>query len=239
MHEISQTKCNKMNLIKLFLAWASLLVFTSLSAQENPLWMRYPAISPDGKTIAFCYKGDIFLVDAEGGRATQLTTHTAYDYHPVWSPDSKTIAFTSGRDGGMDLYTVPVTGGTPTRLTTFSGKAVPTTFTPDGKNVIFNASILPDKDFGQFPSSTAQVYSVPVEGGRPELLLTFSAFDICYTKDGNKILYHDMKGYEDEWRKHHTSSVCRDIWSYDFKTKEYKNLTDKQVEDRNPVGCRR
>ena len=235
MHEISQTKCNKMNLIKLFLAWASLLVFTSLSAQENPLWMRYPAISPDGKTIAFCYKGDIFLVDAEGGRATQLTTHTAYDYHPVWSPDSKTIAFTSGRDGGMDLYTVPVTGGTPTRLTTFSGKAVPTTFTPDGKNVIFNASILPDKDFGQFPSSTAQVYSVPVEGGRHELLLTFSAFDICYTKDGNKILYHDMKGYEDEWRKHHTSSVCRDIWSYDFKTKEYKNLTDKQVEDRNPV----
>lgn len=87
-------------------------LFSGLSAQENPLWMRYPAISPDGKTIAFCYKGDIFLVSSEGGRATQLTTHPAYDSRPVWSPDGKTIAFTSARDEGLNLYTVPVSGGT-------------------------------------------------------------------------------------------------------------------------------
>ena len=107
------------------------------------MWTRYPSISPDGKTIAFCYKGDIFTVPVEGGKATQLTTHPAYDYHPVWSPDSKTIAFCSGRDGGMDLYTLPVTGGTPTRLTTFSGSAIPDCFTPDGKHILFRANILP------------------------------------------------------------------------------------------------
>ena len=73
----------------------------------------------------------------------------------------------------MDLYTVPVTGGTPTRLTTFSGKAVPTCFTPDGKHILFNASILPEKEFDRFPTA-GQLYSVKVEGGRPELVLSFN-----------------------------------------------------------------
>lgn len=223
-----------MNLIKIIFAGFFALFFSSLMAQENPLWMRYPAISPDGKNIAFCYKGDIFLVNSEGGKATQLTTHPAYDSYPVWSPDSKTIAFTSGRDGGLDLFTVPVTGGTPTRLTNFTGSAIPECFTPDGKKILFRSSILPDKAYGQFPSG-GQIYSIPVTGGRPEQFLTFDAYSIGFTKDGNKILYHDKKGYEDEWRKHHTSSVCRDIWLHDLKTGEFTNLTNKQVEDRYPV----
>ena len=223
-----------MNLIKIFFAGVFALMFSSLVAQENPLWMRNPAISPDGKTIAFCYKGDIFLVNTEGGRATQLTTHPAYDSYPVWSPDSKTIAFTSGRDGGLDLYTVPVTGGTPMRLTTYTGSAIPECFTPDGKKILFRSSILPDKAYGQFPSG-GQIYSIPVTGGRPEQFLTFDAYNINFTKDGNKIIYHDKKGYEDEWRKHHTSSVCRDIWAYNLQNGEFTNLTNKQVEDRYPV----
>ena len=42
-------------------------------AQDNPLWMRHPAISPDGKTIAFSYQGDIFTVPSNGGTAKQIT----------------------------------------------------------------------------------------------------------------------------------------------------------------------
>lgn len=223
-----------MNFIRIVLAGVMLLLFSSLMAQQNPLWMRYPAISPDGKTIAFCYKGDIFLVNSEGGKATQLTTHAAYDTHPIWSPDSKTIAFASTRDGGMDLYTVAVTGGTPTRLTTFTGSAIPDCFTPDGKNILYRSAVTPDKNYGQFPNG-AQVYSIPVNGGRPEQFLTFEAYNICFNKSGDKIFYHDKKGYEDEWRKHHTSSVCRDIWMYDLKNGNFTNLTNKQVEDRYPV----
>ena len=45
---------------------AMLFAATAAIAQNNPLWMRYPAISPDGKKIAFAYKGDIFCVDANG-----------------------------------------------------------------------------------------------------------------------------------------------------------------------------
>lgn len=223
-----------MNLIKFLFTGIFWLMFCSLTAQENPLWMRYPVISPDGKTIAFCYKGDIFTVSSSGGQAFQLTTHPAYDYHPIWSPDSKTIAFSSTREGCMDLYTVPVSGGTPTQLTSFSGGAVPDCFTPDGTHILYRSNIMPDEHYGQFPQS-GQVYSIPVRGGRPEPFLSFDAYNICFNPAGDRIYYHDRKGYEDEWRKHHKSSVCRDIWVHDLKTDRFTNLTDQQVEDRNPV----
>ena len=93
------------------LALASGIGFAS--AQEAPLWLRYPAISPDGKTVAFGYKGDIYRVDAAGGVAVPLTIHEAHDMMPVWSRDGKTIAFASDRHGNFDVYTMPATGGTP------------------------------------------------------------------------------------------------------------------------------
>ena len=223
-----------MNLIKVILTGICALLFSGLTAQENPLWLRYPSISPDGKTIAFCYKGDIFLVGSEGGKATQLTTHSAYDSHPVWSPDGKTIAFASTRDGGRDLFTVPVTGGTPKRLTTFSGTAIPECYTPDGEHILYRSSMMPDQAYGHYPSQ-GQVYSVSVNGGRPEQFLTFDAYNIRFNKAGDKIVYHDRKGYEDEWRKHHKSSICRDIWVHDLKSGSFTNLTHGQVEDRYPV----
>jgi Tol biopolymer transport system component len=82
-------------------------------AQTTPLWMRYPAISPDGKTIVFGYKGDIYRVDAAGGTAVPLTIHEAQDMMPVWSHDGKSIAFASDRYGNFDVFVMPATGGTP------------------------------------------------------------------------------------------------------------------------------
>ena len=101
------------------------LASVAVGAQENPLWMRYPAISPVGKLIAFAYKGDIFTVDSNGGQARQLTTNPAYDYMPVWSPDGSQIAFASNREGSFDVYVVEAKGGTPRRLTTNSSKELP------------------------------------------------------------------------------------------------------------------
>ena len=82
-----------------------LIAFAAISASaENVSWLRYPSISPDGKTVAFSYKGDLYLVGSDGGEARQLTSNPAYDYSPIWSPDGKTIAFASDRYGNFDIY---------------------------------------------------------------------------------------------------------------------------------------
>ena len=59
------------------------VLWAAAASAENVSWLRYPAISPDGKTIAFSYKGDVYVVDSQGGEAEQITTHSAYDYAPV------------------------------------------------------------------------------------------------------------------------------------------------------------
>ncbi|MBC7903777.1 MAG: PD40 domain-containing protein, partial [Gemmatimonadaceae bacterium] len=124
--------------MKKFITSSGLLFLTLIAfGQSNPLWLRYPAISPDGKTIVFCYKGDIYKVPSSGGDAVPLTLHEAYDVMPVWSHDGKQIAFASDRYGNADVYVMPATGGEAKRLTFHSSNDIPYDFTPDNKNVLF------------------------------------------------------------------------------------------------------
>lgn len=211
--------------------------FITAGAQNNPLWMRYPAISPDGKEIAFSYQGDIYKVSSNGGQAVRLTTNPAYDSKPVWSPDGKTIAFQSDRNfGSKDIYVMSATGGAAKRITTHSGGETPYTFTRDGKKVIFSAHIQDLVTSAMFPrTGFTELYQVSLDGGRPEMILPTPALNICLNKKGDKFVYQDLKGFENVWRKHHTSSVTRDIYLYDIKTDTHSPIVTWQGEDTDPV----
>jgi Tol biopolymer transport system component/C-terminal processing protease CtpA/Prc len=219
---------------KAVLLAAALSLSTAASAQEAS-WLRYPSISPDGKTIAFTYRGDIYTVPSTGGEARALTLHEAHDVMPVWSRDGKTIAFASDRHGNFDVFVIPSEGGTATRLTFHSAGEMPYTFTPDGKSVLFGAARQDDATHRQYPTgSQPEVYSVPVTGGRVQQFWTVPAEYLTFSKDGKSILYHDKKGGENEWRKHHVSSIARDIWLYDADKNEHRQLTQWGAENRNP-----
>lgn len=214
----------------------SSLNLSILLAQDAPLWLRTPSISPDGKTIVFSYKGDLYKVPTEGGQAYPLTLHTAHDYMPVWSKDGKHIAFSSNRYGNFDVFIIPAQGGEAKRLTYYSASDFPTTFTADNKNVIFTSSRLDNHKNMMFPSGAlSEVYSVPSNGGRVKQVLTIPAEEITFNNKGDVMVFQDKKGYESSQRKHHTSSVTRDIWTYNTKTKKFNQIVDFKGEDRNPV----
>lgn len=194
------------------LAFVSISLFAGAKDSDAPLWMRNASISPDGSTIVFTYKGNIFTVPVTGGRALQITSNTSYDTKPVWSPDGKKIAFASNRLGSSDIFIVEANGGEPVRITTHSANETPIVFR-DNKTILYTANIMPSAESMQFPSGTySQVYAVDIEGGRPVMFSSLPMEDISFSPDGKSFLYHDKKGYEDPWRKHHTSSVTRDIW---------------------------
>lgn len=222
------------------LLFTTLLLAGSISqalAQDNPLWMRYPAISPDGKTIAFGYKGDIYRVDAGGGIAVPLTIHEAHDMMPVWSRDGKTIAFASDRHGNFDVFSMPATGGTPMRLTHHSAPDFPYDFSPDNRQVIFgSARNIPEKNIRFYsPRLFMNLYSVSVAGGRNILISSAGMENAHYNSKGTQIVFQDRKGYEDAWRKHHNSSVTRDIWVMETASNSFRKISGYEGEDREPV----
>ena len=229
---------------RIILTISALLFMAAVSgAQDSPLWLRKNAISPDGEQIAFTYKGNIYVVDTDGGHARQITTNPAYDTDPMWSPDGGSIIFASYRNKSKDIYSVPVEGGAPTRLTSHPGNETPMTVLENG-NIIFSANIQQDAQYGDFPGGT-QVYMVGKEGGRPEMVSALQISNMSVRADGT-VLYEDYKGYEDPLRKHHTSSVTRDIWMYQpsadktggFRIDEngtFKKVSTFNGEDRNPV----
>ncbi len=224
-------------MFKRLTAFAALFISLGSMAQNNPLWLRYPAISPDGKTILFGYKGDIYKVASSGGEAYPLTLHEAQDQMPVWSRDGKWVAFASDRFGNFDVYVMPSQGGEAKRLTYHSAPDLPYDFSPDGKQVLFGTNRNDVYTSARFPQRGlfVKLYQVPVTGGRSVMVNSAGTEFAKYNAKGDKILFQDRKGYEDAHRKRHTSSVTRDIWIYDTKKDDYVQVSAFDGEDREPV----
>ncbi|MCB9193693.1 MAG: PD40 domain-containing protein [Flavobacteriales bacterium] len=214
----------------------SLLASLGISAQDAPLWLRDAAVSPDGTTIIFRYKGDLWSVAADGGQARLLTTNEAFDHAPVWSHDGGSLAFASDRSGNDDVYVMPSSGGEARRLTFNSGWDEPSDFTRDGSAILFRSVRTPNAANMVFPAAgLGELFTVPSAGGATERIVGVGAERARYSPDGRAIVFHDLKGYENEYRKHQTSSVARDLWIFDTTKGTYGKLTRDAGEDRDPV----
>ncbi|MBQ7750764.1 MAG: PD40 domain-containing protein [Bacteroidales bacterium] len=224
---------------KVILAAVAAFVTILSLANETPRWLRQSSISPDGKTVAFVYQGDIWLVPSEGGEAVQLTTNPSHDTEPLWSPDGKYVVFASYREGQKDIWAVSADGGRPRRLTDYGGDETPYAVSSNGK-VIYRAYYQELASSSAFPGAS-NIYSIDLNGALnaapgklpvPERIAPVKTFSADINADG-VILYEDYVSPEDPYRKHHTSSAAHNIWK--IQNGVYTKLTSFIGEDKSPV----
>ena len=95
-----------------------------------------PAVSPDGRTVAFVAMGDLWLLPVGGGTPVQATDDPAAEIDPAWSPDGSQIAFSSDRGGRMDLWIHDLRTHDERRLTDLGG-VTGAAWSPDGNHLAF------------------------------------------------------------------------------------------------------
>ena len=92
----------------------ALFLLPRASLGQEPIQLATdPTLSPDGATLAFAWRGDLWAVSAEGGTANRLTTDPGRDSQPHFSTDGSRLAFVSDRSGSPQLYVISAAGGAP------------------------------------------------------------------------------------------------------------------------------
>ncbi|HIE98931.1 MAG TPA: hypothetical protein EYQ63_18510, partial [Fuerstia sp.] len=102
--------------IRLLMLGLWLSAATVLGADRVQL-VTDPNLSPDGKTLLFVHREDIWRVATAGGEAKRVTSHSSADSEPHYSPDGKRIAFVSDRSGSRQVYALNDGDTTPQQLT--------------------------------------------------------------------------------------------------------------------------
>jgi Tol biopolymer transport system component/C-terminal processing protease CtpA/Prc len=172
--------------------------------QEGKSYFRTPALSPDGRLLAFVYASDIWLVDSTGGNAERLTVHPAPNLHPRFAPDGSHMAFTSMRTGSGDVYMLPLGSGEVQRLTYHGRFCSVQDWSIDGRSVYFTC----DRE-----QQDQALYRVAVEGGTPVLLYAEPYEHLAHamvSPDGDSILFNVV--HNRWWRRGPNPFAPCDIW---------------------------
>jgi tricorn protease len=185
--------------------------------------IRYPDYH-DG-ALAFCYLGEIWLLEKGKEDPRPLTAHEASDVYPKFSPDGKWIAFSSSRSGNYDVYVIPANGGKPKRLTRHSAADYVVTWTPDSKYVVFRSSR--DREY------RSSLYKVSLEAELPEKMPCGTAYNASFSPSGRFIALN--RHYPSYDRRGYRGSNNADVWLFDSQEGKFNRLTDFDGHDGSPM----
>ncbi len=168
-----------------------------------------PAISPDGREIAFVSGGDIWTVAAAGGEAHLLVTHSATESRPLYSPDGTKLAFVSTQTGAGNIYVLTLATGELSRLTYSDRPDSLDGWSHDGKWIYFTSSV--NDVAGQ-----GDIFRVSSSGGTPlevshERYL--GEFESAPSPDGQTIaLMAKGLSFSQWWRNGHAHIDETEVW---------------------------
>ena len=197
----------------------------TLPNQRSVTAPRMPALSPDGSRISFVYRGDVWIADSSGGRATPLTRNVEMDAYPQFSPDGNWISFSSMRTGNWDIFVVPAIGGTPLRMTWHSGSDVSYGWSPDGKSLLFTSR----RETGDSEMLALDVRSLRLH----KLAQDFNGMSMPnFAPDGGSVLYGHFDSFPWTRPRYHGSAATQ-IALLDVKTGRSRYITDDQKQHLN------
>ncbi len=187
----------------------TLLAGKSVVGQTALPSLSEPAISPDGKEIAFASGGDIWTVSAAGGEAHLLVTNPATESRPMYSPDGTRLAFVSTRTGAGNIYVLTLASGELMRLTYSDRPDSLDGWSHDGKWIYFTSAV--NDVAGQ-----GDIFRVSSGGGTPlevshERYL--GEFESAPSPDGQTIaLMAKGISFSQWWRNGHAHIDETEVW---------------------------
>jgi len=189
-----------------------------------------PKISPDGKWIAFSgeYSGSrqIFIIPSEGGEPRQLTYYNdagelpprgGFDHIPLdWTSDSKQVLFRANRTPYENrkgkYYLVSIDGGMEKALQIPQGEFG--TFSPDQKKIVYNPKNRSFRTWKRYKGGLAQdIWIYDLINDTSEQITTFLG------TDQQPVWYKDKIYFLSD------RDLILNFWSYDLKTKDFKQIT--------------
>jgi tricorn protease len=216
----------------------SFVLITLSFGEEETRLLRFPAVY--GDQVVFTYAGDLYTVKTAGGVARKLTNHNGFEMFPRFSPDGSNIAFTAQYDGNTEVYLIPAEGGVPKRITytanlgrdDVSDRMGPNNLVMgwkhDNKHIVFRSRMREPNSFN------GQLYVTCVEGGlHKQLPLPRGGF-CSFSPDDSKLAYNRIFREFRTWKRYR-GGMADDVWIYDFKSKQIRNITKNPAQDIIPM----
>lgn len=208
---------------KLALTLLALGISILLPAQS---FVRHAQLSPDGKSIAFTYQGDIWYWSNMEGSPQRLTLHEAYESKPIFHPSESKIAFSSSRFGNSDIFSLDLSGGYPERLT-FHAAGDNLSDWHQELGIIFHS----ERSYVTIEWDS-EIHRLAPNNATPQRFMDGLGSNAVASPDGRYIAF--MRGSCRSSRENYQGPADQEIWLYDLKKGTYKALTDNEVNDINP-----
>jgi TolB protein len=157
----------------------------------------YPAVSPDGRTIAFSARGWLWTMSAAGGLAERITKGAGMDSRPAWHPDGTRLAFVRDDTRNTDIVEVEIATGVERVLVATPAAELDPAYTPDGTALYYASAESGDLEIYRRDLATQQTTRITEERGldlRPQPIAGGAVVFVSKRGTGDEVAVIDADG---------------------------------------------